>query len=63
MNNDDEKDQDMSVAKVAIKLGVSPKSVLEYIKRGELKAYKPGLRAFRITHEALEDFRKRRRVF
>lgn len=49
----------MTVKETAELLKVSPATVRNYIKRGELKAIKTGQREYRINEEALKDFLKR----
>lgn len=49
--------RDLKVKEVAEELGINLKSVRELIRKGELVAYRPGKRAFRVTREELQRFR------
>jgi excisionase family DNA binding protein len=51
---------DLKVSDVADILNVSDKHVLKLIRAGELEAYRPGKRAYRVTREALEKYRAAR---
>ena len=50
-----------SVAKVADVLDVCPKTVRNWIDRGELHAYRPGGRQYRISEADLRAFLEKRR--
>lgn len=47
----------ITVADVANYLGLTPQTVISFIKRGELVATKPpGMRGYRIPRQAFEDY-------
>ena len=47
----------ITVADVADYLGLTPQTVISFIKRGELVATKPpGMRGYRIPRKAFEDY-------
>jgi len=47
----------ITVADVANYLGLTPQTVISFIKRGELLATKPpGMRGYRIPRKAFEDY-------
>jgi excisionase family DNA binding protein len=47
----------ISVADVANYLGLTPQTVISFIKRGDLVATKPpGMRGYRIPRQAFEDY-------
>ena len=49
----------ITVADVANYLGLTPQTVISFIKRGELVATKPpGMRGYRIPRQAFEDYRR-----
>lgn len=57
-----ENEQDLTVKDVAHEIQMNPRTVQRLINRGDLEAYQPGLRAFRIRRSALEIFKNRRQV-
>ncbi len=52
--------RDLSVKEVASQLGVSTKFVRQLISHGELVAYRPGVRSYRVTQEAIEQYKAAR---
>jgi len=53
---------DLKVSEVARMLGVSDKRVRSFIERGELLAYRLGLRGVRVRPEDLDAFREAHRI-
>ena len=49
---------DLSVEEVAIELALHDNTVRRLINKGVIPAYRAGLRAFRITRQALDDYKR-----
>ncbi len=55
--NTDDLPELITVADVANYLGLTPQTVISFIKRGDLVATKPpGMRGYRIPRQAFEDY-------
>ncbi|MEL7157766.1 MAG: helix-turn-helix domain-containing protein [Actinomycetota bacterium] len=55
--NTDDMPELITVADVANYLGLTPQTVISFIKRGDLVATKPpGMRGYRIPRQAFEDY-------
>ncbi|QDK36402.1 helix-turn-helix domain-containing protein [Bdellovibrio sp. NC01] len=49
--------QDLSVKEAAAEINVSAAKVRALIRTGEIAAYRPGKRSYRVTREALETYK------
>lgn len=52
------KSKDLSVSDVCEELGLHENTVRRLINQGVIPAYRAGLRAFRVTREALDGFKQ-----
>jgi len=54
--------QDLTVKDVAREMNMNPRTVQRLINGGDLEAYQPGLRSFRVKRSALDEFKRKRQV-
>ena len=53
-------DKPLSTTEAARALGISVKTLRKLIKSGDLKAFRPGKRSFKIMPDAIEDYKRRK---
>ncbi|WP_170600903.1 helix-turn-helix domain-containing protein [Ruegeria arenilitoris] len=56
------REPDLRIKEAAAEIGVSPRTIWDLIREGELRSYKVGPRGRRVTRESLNEFRERRMV-
>ncbi|WP_170340876.1 helix-turn-helix domain-containing protein [Ruegeria arenilitoris] len=56
------REPDLRIKEAAAEIAVSPRTVWDLIREGELRSYKIGPRGRRVTRESLDAFRERRLV-
>ncbi|NOE33871.1 helix-turn-helix domain-containing protein [Ruegeria sp. HKCCD7318] len=56
------REPDLRIKEAAAEIAVSPRTVWDLIREGELQSYKIGPRSRRVTRESLDAFRERRIV-
>ncbi|WP_170457140.1 helix-turn-helix domain-containing protein [Ruegeria arenilitoris] len=56
------REPDLRIKEAAAEIAVSPRTIWDLIREGELRSYRVGPRGRRVTRESLNAFRERRMV-